>query len=155
MEKFDFKSLARECSSAAAAAGSGSTTNGYIHHHGNTDILKHNNNNAAAADLLKHSGDVNMNMKNVIQNAASVLDAKPPLSRLDIRERLIAASEGEGEDECGLEEEEEERLERLTVVSNTVPGDLKLSPGKLALLGTLGMTTRKRRKGLFWIFFLF
>jgi hypothetical protein len=76
-----------------------------------------------------------------------------PVSSLDTRERLVRAAResggygSESEEECSLEEVEEGRRVKLTVVGSMLPSQVRLSPGKAALMGALGLTTLKRKKG--------
>jgi hypothetical protein len=76
-----------------------------------------------------------------------------PVSSLDTRERLVRVAResggygSESEEEFSLEEVEEGRRVKLTVVGSVLPSQVRLSPGKAALMGALGLTTLKRKKG--------
>ncbi|XP_070187100.1 genetic suppressor element 1-like isoform X2 [Littorina saxatilis] len=140
VEKFDFKSLARECSSREGGVPPPTVTDSAA-----------SSQPAAVVVVGEENGPV-----------PALPPSLPPVvvvptiavSRLDARENLLQKAREEGEykseseEECELEEEEERRRDRLTVVDDRLPADLVLTSSKLAVLGALQLTTLQNKKDL-------
>ena len=148
IEKFDFKSLARECasreaSSSTAAVVEGSTSSSKAVSATATADVEENRLASLAPQLPSLTS---------LPSVAAVAPAVV-VSRLDARERLLREARAEGsynsesEEECELEEEMDRKRDRLTVVGSLVAADLVLTPCKVALFDRLGLTTLQRKKG--------
>lgn len=148
IEKFDFKSLARECasreaSSSTAAVVEGSTSSSKAVSAAATTDVEENGLASLAPQLPSLAS-----LPSVTVVAPAVV-----VSRLDARERLLREARAEGsynsesEEECELEEEMDRKRDRLTVVGSLVAADLMLTPCKVALFDRLGLTTLQRKKG--------
>lgn len=130
VERFDFKSLARECAGDSAKP-----------------IL--------GADLNQNAADLSQNPSLQPPPLDPLPDAvSPVISRLDLKERRLrearasAGYNSDSEDEGDSDEEEDRKRERLTVVDSALPMDLEVTPGKLGLLDALGLSTLQKKKDL-------
>ena len=140
IEKFDFKSLARECASREASSAA--------------TIMEASSKPVAAAANVEEAGPTSSAPPPPLTSLTPVAVVAPVVvSRLDARERLLREARADGsynsesEEECELEEEEDRKRDRLTVVGSLVAADLVLTPGKVALFDGLELTTVQRKRG--------
>ncbi|KAK7498098.1 hypothetical protein BaRGS_00010686, partial [Batillaria attramentaria] len=125
VERFDFKSLARECTAGTGESGKSVS-------------------DLSGGSLAAHPPPL----------APVPEPVAPVVSRLDLKERRLLEARAsdnynsESEDEADSDEEEDQKRERLTVVDSALPLELEVTPGKLGLMDALGLSTLQRKKDL-------
>ena len=123
IERFDFKSLAQECTASAPG-----TANEPL--------------------MSKDPMGLTINLKRPV----SKLDRREAAFRVQKRRRRLGVdTDGMSSficigEECG-DEEEERVMTRLTMINRASPLSLDIDPSKLDLFGYLGLTTHKRKRG--------
>lgn len=128
VEKFDFKSLARECVSSSSETSK--TVPGADE----------------TAGLLVTS--VSHQISLLPSSLSPVL-----VSRLDKKEERLRTARANGtynsesEGETDSEAEEDKKRERLTIFKRALPDELEVSPSKVMLLHALGLSTLQKKKG--------
>lgn len=127
VERFDFKSLARECTSTSTLETSKS---------------------------VSCDGIPNLTAPSVPQSHSVIPHISPQLlSKLDVKERRLREARANGtynsesENESDSEAEEDRKRERLTVVKIGLPLELDATPHKVQLMDALGLATHQKKKG--------